>query len=137
MEKITVETERKYNELCAKAFINVYTFSCRAKRIYFKNLDLKNKNHLFLLHVALGLSGVVEKSVALNKSKIAVWWLNKKLHIRDKNARIISVKNSEPDGIDANEILSFMLPYAHESCGTSFEFGDIYNHFYKIQKGKK
>lgn len=136
MDRYTSELEKNYNDICGKAFVNLYTFSKEGKNIYFKDLDLKNKEHLFLLHVAMGLSGIVEKPVVLNKSKLSVWWLNKKLHIRDDKAKILAVKDDEPNGINANEILSFMLPYAQSICGYDFNYGDIYDEFYNLKKKK-
>lgn len=134
----TSEIEKKYNDICGKAFVNIFSLSKETECILFNRLDLKNKEHLFLLHVALGVSSVVEKQVCLDKSRFATKRLNRKLHIKDKGFKIISFKDTmENRGINPNEILEFMRPYAKQLCGEEFTFADIYDEFYNIKKGKK
>ena len=93
MENHTSEKERKYNEVCGLAYVNLFTLSKNHDCILFDEIDLKNEEHLFLLHVALGLSDIVEKKVVINASRATVRRLNKKLHIKDKSARIRCAKN--------------------------------------------
>ena len=129
------KTEKSYNEICSAAFTNIYITTKKCKTIPIKDLDLKNPEHLFILHVAMGLGGVVEKQVALNKSKFALWKLNKKLHIKDKGARIIQITNeTDKDSVHPEELLGFMRPTAKKMCSPFFTFGDIYKEFYEIRK---
>lgn len=138
MENHTSEKERKYNEVCGLAYVNLFTLSKNHDCILFDEIDLKNEEHLFLLHVALGLSDIVEKKVVINASRATVRRLNKKLHIKDKSARIRCAKNEiENRAIYPERVLTFMRIRAREICGPLFTFGDIYREFYKIQKGKK
>ena len=139
MAQHLTELERKYNEICSAAFHNIFTTTKSWKTIPIKNLNLKNPEHLFVLHVALALGGAIEKQVAINASKFTIWRLNKKLHIKDKGARIIQVtnENDEETVINPVMLLDFMRPTAEKMCGKKFSFGDIYHEFYELKKGKK
>jgi hypothetical protein len=127
----TSEMEKKYNDICGKAFVNIFSLSKETECILFNGLDLKNKEHLFLLHVALGVGSIVEKQVCLDKSRFTVKRLNRRLHIKDKGFKIISFKDTmENRGINPNEMLEFMRGHACHICGDDFTFGDIYKEYY-------
>jgi hypothetical protein len=139
MAQHLTELERKYNEICSAAFHNIFTTTKKWKTIPITRLNLEDPEHLFILHVALALGGVTEKQVAINKSKFQIWRLNRKLHIRDKGARIIQITDEQDDGsmVDPDVLLTFMRPTAKKLCGPLFTFGDIYHEFYELKKGKK
>ena len=135
MAQHLTEMERKYNEICSAAFHNIFTTTKSWKTIPIKDLDLNNQEHLFILHVALALGGVIEKQVALDKSKFALWRLNRKLHIKDKGARIVQITEEEGETVvNPDSLLEYMRPTAKNMCGPLFTFGDIYREFYEIRK---
>lgn len=139
MAQHTTELEKKYNEICGAAFHNIFTTTKKWKTIPIMRLNLDNPDHLFVLHVALSLGGAIGKQVAVDKSKFQIWRLNRKLHIKDKGAKIIPITDEE-DGknvVDPDILLNFMLPAAKELCGPMFTFRKIYYEFYELKKGKK
>lgn len=125
--------EKIYNDICGSAFVNLFTLSKNNQEIILSPFDIKNEEHLFLLCVAKGLGGVVEKDVCVNVSRRHLRKLNKGLK---KEAHYRDVKDCDiSKAIDPNEVLTFMRDRAVVASGSKTVFVDIYQAFYK--KGKK
>lgn len=125
------DLEKKYNEICAKAFANVYIKAKDQDSITISPCNYKDFAHLFILYSAKGVGGVLSKPVYVDMSRFQLWRINRKL---DKDCRFLRAKQIDKDAINPDEILSFMHDYAMELCGPDFDFGDIYKKFY-TQKG--
>lgn len=130
------ELEKKYDEICGVAYVNLFTLSKHHSQINLIHFDAKNKEHLFLAYVAKGLGGIVEKNVHLSTSKFQLWKINKGLH---KNYKFRRIKDTEEGAINPQEVLEFMRPWASQLCQQeNFNFGQIYDAFYnKKEKGKR
>ena len=118
----------KYDEICGCAYVNIFTITKNTDIIGLSHFDPKNKEHLFVLHVAMGVSGVVHKKVAVGTNRIAIWKINK--NIKNKESRIKKLKFNAWDTVDVPMLLEFMREYATNLCGEDFNFGMIYDEFY-------
>lgn len=129
------ELEKKYDEICGVAYVNLFTLSKPYSQINLIPFDAKNKEHLFLAYVAKGLGGIVEKNVYLSTSKFQLWKINKGMH---KNYKFKRIKNTEEGAINPEEVLEFMRPWASQLCQQeNFNFGQIYDEFYNKKKERK
>lgn len=131
------ERERKFDKICGITLTNIFTLTKNCETIPVRDIDINNKEHLYVLHVALGLAGVVEKKVSVNGSKFFLWRLNKKLGLK-KDFRIIpmSMKDTmysvSPDMLNKD----MRLAAAEIMSKAAFDFGEIYDEFYS-KKGRK
>ena len=126
--------QNRYDEICGTAYVNIFSESKNSEVIAISPFNPRNEEHLFVLNVAKGVGGVVGKSVAIDTNWFQLWRLNRGL---DKECRYIKFKKEYvPHAIDPNRLTSFMRKWASELCEVEeFDFGKIYNAFYK-KKGK-
>ena len=122
------EKRRIYDDICGKAFINIYSTTKDSEVVGISPFRITNKEHLFVLHAAKGVAHVFGKDVAIDASPLAVWWINRK--IKDKSCRVKRMKKREKDYCDPRALVDFMRPYCQEQLGEEFTFADIYNEFY-------
>lgn len=128
------EMEKKYNEICGLTFTNIYSLSKNCDTIAFWNVDINNPEHLYVLSVAVGLAGAIEKTVTIHASKFSIWRLNRKLGLK-KECRIkqISIRDTMW-GIQPQMLNDDLREIAKEKCGENFTFSDIYHEFYERKK---
>lgn len=130
------DLEKKYDEICGWAFINLYSHCKNRATLTLSQFDPKNEEHLFVLSVARGVATIYDKPLRLDVSKFQLWNLNKK--IKDKTCKL--QKANEEDIVDSlvpEKFLEFMRPTAEKVCGNDFDFGKIYNCFYKTERTNK
>lgn len=126
------ELEKKYDEICGVAYVNLFTLSKNHPQINLIPFNAKNKEHLFLAYVAKGLGGIVEKNVHLSTNRFQLWKINRGLN---KNYRFKRAGKVGNGGINPQEVLNFMRPWASQLCEEeNFDFGKIYETFYKKDK---
>lgn len=125
---------RKFDEIAAAAYVNIFTLTKEADVIAIAPFDPRNKEHLFVLGVAKGVSGVTQKPVAIDTNRFQLWRINRGLA---KECRY--EKTTDKDlihAVDPNSLLSFMREWASELMEEeNFNFGQIYQAFYAKQKG--
>lgn len=122
---------RNYDEICAAAYVNLFTLFKYSDDIVFRCFEPKNEEHLFVLGVAKGLAGATNRKVYLDVSRFQLWKLNRGL---DKDCRLFRLKSYNCIHVDPDEILNFMRDKAVEACGPYFTFADIYREFYERKK---
>ena len=127
----TKDLLRKYDEICAAAYVNLFTLFKYSDDIVFRNFDPKNEEHLFVLGVAKGLAGATNRKVYLDISRFQLWKLNRGI---DKDCRMFRAKHYNCNSIDPDFLLKFMRDKAVEACGSDFTFADIYKEFYERKK---
>lgn len=131
--------EKKYDEICGVTYINLYTKTKNAQDIVISPFDPKNKEHLYVLGVAKGLSGAVQKTIKLDTTKYNLWKLNRKVAKECRCERLIGEKPYHY--VDPDELLNFMRDWAGQLCqceeGINFDFGVIYDAFYNVKQKRK
>lgn len=135
--KNLTETERKYDKICGITLTNIFTLTKNCETIPVRDIDINNKEHLYVLSVASSLAGVVEKRVSVNGSKFFLWRLNRKLGFK-KDCRIVPMSTKDTMySVSPNMLNNDMRLAAAEIMTTaSFNFGEIYDEFYS-KKGNK
>lgn len=123
----------KYDSLCYATMLNLRTLTSGADRIVLRNFDAKNKEHLFVVAVAMACWGILgERPIAADCGFFARW----KLSRRYKDvSKIYSAKKEEAIFVDVEELLDYMRGTACELCGDDFRFGDIYDAYYNVVSG--
>ena len=122
-----------YDTVINLCLVNFYTLSNEKKEIILTNIDRKNKEHLFMLRIALIAKDVLNSSLYF---QTGFWnWLMLNWKLRKLSRRVPRVKDREKV-IDIQELLDFMRPGIEEFIRETepeavFSFGDIYDEFYK------
>lgn len=126
--KNTDELFDKYDEIINITMSNIYTLCKDDGEIIISNLDRKNKDHLFILRVALLAKDIFNFPLKIQTS----WWnwliLNWKM--RRISRRVPREKKKKPT-VNTSELIEFMYPPIKEYMGEDFRFEHIYNQFYK------
>lgn len=125
---------RKFDEIAAAAYVNIFTLTKKADVIAIAPFNPRNKEHLFVLGVAKGVSGVTQKPVAVDTSKFQLWRLNRGLA---KECHYEKMADKDLTyAVDPDQLLSFMREWASGLMEEeNFDFGQIYQAFYAKQKG--
>ena len=125
---------RKFDEIAATAYVNIFTLTKEADVIAIAPFNPRNKEHLFVLGVAKGVSGVTQKPVAIDTSRFQLWRLNRGLA---KECHYEKMTDKDlTHAVDPNHLLSFMREWASELMEEeNFNFGQFYQTFYAKQKG--
>ena len=131
-----LELQKKYDEICGTAFVNIYTLTKHCDCISIAPFNAKNPEHLFVLHLAKGVASIENKEVCVDTSKFQLWILNRKV---DKECRFKKFNDKDiAYAINPNTLLDFMRSWASELMEEeNFDFGQIYHEFYELKKGKK
>lgn len=126
MEK---KLEVQYNDIVGKTMINLFTMASANDGIYFDKIDINNKEHLYLLYVAMMSSGVFSKDIRFDMPRFA----RKKIAKKYSCVKIDWKKRAKKNKcIKVEKLLDFMRPYCEEATGqVPFDFGAIYTAFYE------
>lgn len=129
---------REYDGLVGLTMLNIYTLSKENNVIRLYHFDRKNREHLFLLRVALIARDVYQFPIEVEGSWWDIFRLNWKIHKGfNKVKRYKPIVDSDENklyakgGICVPEILDFMRPDGKERLGDSFTFADIYTQYYE------
>ena len=126
------QEERNYNEICSMAMVHLYMASLKSN-IYLSKINIKDKEQLFLVSVAVALGGAIGIPVQAQGSRFAIARLNKKLGlVGDSKIGRITDKKELP--IQIRTLLEDIRPAAERQCGPDFNFGKIYEAFYERKK---
>lgn len=122
----------KYDEIINITMINIYTLCKDTGTIVISNLDRKNKDHLFLLRVALLAKDIYNFPLKLH---IKFWdWIILNWRMR-KLTRRIPRETIPGSYLNVSDILEFMYPPIKNYMGENFKFEHIYNQFYEGELG--
>lgn len=128
----TQELFNKYDEIINITMVNLYTLCKDTKTIVISGIDRKNKDHLFMLRVALLAKDIYNFPL---KMRIGLWdWIVLNWRMRKLSRRIPRELESGP-GVNVPELLEFMYPPIKSYMGEDFKFEHIYNQFYKGELG--
>jgi hypothetical protein len=126
------ELFNKYDEIINITMVNLYTLCKNNSKIILSGLNKKNKDHLFILRVALLAKDIYNFPLEL---KISFWdWIVLNWRMR-KLSRRVSRYTGEYPNVSVEELIDFMYPPIREYMGNEFKFEDIYNQFYRKEIG--
>lgn len=122
------ELLNKYDEVVNIIMVNLYSFSKDKEKIILSEIDRKNKDHLLILRVALMAKDIYNFPLYLNTGRWNSFVLNWRMR---KLSRRIPRINEAVGCISIPAMLEFMYPPIRQHMGENFEFGNIYNAFYR------
>lgn len=118
----------KYDSLCYATMTNIRILTSQAERIAFRNFNYNNKEHKFVLAVAMACWNVLGgKPIAVDTGVLTRNKINKEY---SSTCKVDRVKQSDTIFVNVEEMLEFMRGPALGLCGESFTFGDIYDAYY-------
>ena len=116
----------QYDEICMAALYCVNDYTQGADRLVLTNLDLSDKDHLFILATAMNWHGVTGKDIAVDCGFIT----RMRLAMKYPKMKFYSPTKEDLIKVDVEEVLSVLRPGCVKLCGDSFTFGDIYDAFF-------
>lgn len=124
--------EQNYNEIVGITLVNLWTLSDEKEAINFANFDPTNEEHLYVLHVAINSSTIINKPIRFNLPRHT----RKAIATQTACERIDWKKRAKNrDAFDTNEVLEFMRPAAKNiTQNENFSFADIYHEFYEREE---
>lgn len=132
-ENLDNNTYREYDGLVGLTMLNIYQMSKDDKVIRLVGFDRKNKEHLFILRVALLARDIYQMPLEIEGSWWNIFCLNWKLR---KGFRKVN-RYKSPFGIYhfsvifVPELLALMRPDGTARLGEDFSFADIYEAYYE------
>lgn len=118
----------KYDMAVGTLMLNLYSLSKNSESIILSNIDRNNKEHLLVLRTALIAKDIYNRQVLLHTN---LWnWIVLNWRMRKLTHRVPREKSADML-IDVNEVLDFMRPTFVELIGEDFNFGHVYDAFYK------
>ena len=122
----------KYDEIINITMVNLYTLTKEKGEIILSDFDRKNKDHLFVIRVALMAKDVYGFPL---KTRCSFWnWIILNWKMRKLSRRV--PRHLEPGPtVNVSELIEFMYGPIREYMGENFEFNHIYNAFYKGELG--
>ena len=136
MEEIKTVNDQElldnYDEIINITMINLYTLTKEKGTIIISDFDRKNKDHLFVIRVALMAKDVYGFPL---KMRCGFWdWIILNWKMR-KLSRFIPRDNVSLPVVNITKLLEFMYPPIKEYMGENFKFEHIYNQFYEGDLG--
>lgn len=132
-EKIENNIYREYDGLVGLTMLNIYSKSKEGKTIRLLNFDRKNKEHLFILRVALIARDLYGFPIEIDGSWWNVFCINWRL--RKGFNKVRRAARTEVDGVWVPHLLNLMRPDGKERLGKNFSFADIYEAYYEGSQG--
>lgn len=129
--------EVKYDSICYQALCLAYAqcHKLEADVVPIKDFNPKNKEHLFIYHIARATSGVAERQVAVKGHPFWCRKENKKIQV--EGSKLVKYKEAYDEyAISPDTLLAALRPTAAEYFGEGFDFGEIYDAYYN-EKGNK
>lgn len=126
------ELFNRYDEIINITMVNLYTLCKDSGKIILYGLDRKNKDHLFILRVALLAKDIYNFPLELN---VDFWdWIVLNWKMRKLSRRVPRYTGDYPN-VSVIEMIGFMYRPIREYVGADFKFEDIYNQFYRKELG--
>lgn len=123
------ELYREYDGLIGLTLLNLHTLSKEKGEAQLGSFDRKNKEHLFILRVAL-LGRTVHKIPVYVQCSWFDWVIINLFHCKGF-ARVKKFGKMFAPNIETQEVLDFMRGDGIARCGENFSFGDIYKEYYE------
>lgn len=121
-----------YDEIINITMVNLYTLTKEKETIVISDFDRKNRDHLFVIRVALMAKDVYGFPL---KMRCGFWdWIILNWKMR-KLSRFIPRDNTSLPVVNIQKLLEFMYPPIKEYMGENFKFEHIYNQFYEGDLG--
>ena len=132
MEEIKTVNEQElldeYDKIINITMVNLYTLTKEKKTIIISDFDRKDKDHLFVIRVALMARDVYGFPL---KMRCGFWdWIILNWKMR-KLSCFIPRDNSSLPIENIPKLLEFMYTPIKEYMGENFKFEHIYNQFYE------
>lgn len=135
---IDQQTIREYDGLIGLTMLNLFSISKERKAIRLYHFDKKNKEHLYILRVALMARDIYNFPIEVEGSWWNIFYLNWKIKKGfDKVKRYKPIINDTKEelyakgGIPVPELLELMRPDGIKRLGENFTFADIYHQYYE------
>lgn len=126
------ELYNRYDEIINITMVNLYTLCKDAQTIVISDFNRKNRDHLFILRVALLAKDVYGFPLKL---RAGLWdWIVINWKMRKLSRRVPRYLDPGP-AVNVPELIEFMYGPIREYMGENFEFNHIYNAFYKGELG--
>lgn len=126
------ELFNKYDEIINITMVNLYTLSKDKGEIILSDIDRNNKDHLFILRVALMAKDIYNFPLKLRTN---FWnWLILNWRMR-KLSRRVPRQKEVISAVNVPGLLEFMYEPIQSYMGENFKFEHIYNQFYKGELG--
>lgn len=120
---------REYDGLVGLTMLNIYSLSKDIGTIRLINFDRKNKEHLYMLRVALIARDIYQMPIEIEGSWWDIFCINWK--IRKGFDKVKRANWAVVRGIQVPEVLDFMRPDGIQRLGENFTFADIYKQYYE------
>lgn len=120
---------REYDGLVGLTMLNIYSLSKDIGTIRLINFDRKNKEHLYMLRVALIARDIYQMPIEIEGSWWDIFCINWK--IRKGFDKVKRANWAAVRGILVPEVLDFMRPDGIQRLGENFTFADIYKQYYE------
>ena len=128
-EKLEDNVYREYDGLVGLTMLNIYSKSKEGKTIRLLDFDRKNKEHLFILRVALIARDLYGFPIEIDSNRWSVFCINWRL--RKGFNKVRRAARTEVDGVWVPHLLDLMRPDGEERLGGNFSFADIYEAYYE------
>lgn len=132
------DTFREYDGLVGLALLNIHTISKEKGVVRLYDFDRKNREHLFLLRMALTIRDIYHFPIEVEGTYWDIFCINQKIKRGfDKISRYKPVKGIGEEwlyakgGVCVPELLDLMRPDGIERLGEDFSFEKIYNLYYE------
>ena len=116
-----------YDTICYHAFCAIRVASKDEEQIVFRNVDIHNDEHIFLLNVAFSCWGLLgNKPVAVDTNWLQRSWL---CHKYNKFSPIEKAASGVA-GIDMNTLIEGLKGISFKEFGTVFSLSEINEEYY-------
>lgn len=141
MDKETIQANnlfREYDGLVGLTMLNLYSIAKEKKIIHLYHFDRKNKEHLFILRVALMARDIYGFPIEIEGSWWDIFCINHKVkrgfkkikrykHVNGVEGEWLYAKG----GVCVPELLNLMRTDGIQRLGEGFTFAEIYNQYYE------
>lgn len=121
-----------YDKLVALAIFQIEASANKSNLICLNNFDRKNKEHWFMLRMALIARDLYQYSVVINASWWNVFLVNWKM--RKSFFKVGRAKTPLLEGVWTEDVLNELHAAGAESLGEDFSLADIYEAYYEGSK---
>ena len=128
---------RKIDNICDIAITNIYTVSKKDKKIVLSNIDVNNKDHMFLVNIGIIARDILDWPIYFF-GDIWTWF---KLYRKTKRENktylrfLFPWKKKEINNIiSSEEFLTFMMPILKTVEEENITYGDIYRLYYSSER---
>ena len=138
MDALDPQIIREYDGLIGLTMLNIWNLSQKNRIIRLYHFDRKNKEHLFILRIALMARDIYQFPIEIEGSWRDIFCINWKIRKgfnKVKRYKPILGENNKQlyakGGICVPEVLDLMRPDGIERLGNDFNFANIYKTYYE------